>query len=633
MPGNAAERATTTETRGLQKKATALIQTIHERILKPLRAEQVGELALEKIQSQRQRKTVVVVGEIDRGKSALTNALVGIHPGSPEGIDFTTAVPVAVGQSTQHDPSQSLTDKAVLYYSNNHRLVDVAELNLHIGKGDFETTGSGHRPYGLPMPTANTEDAPTRAFIPVSSSAMKDIVVIDTPGVGGINSGFNDLVQSNAEQACALIIACDASTPITKPEMDFINEVSKSLDSVVVAVTKIDKHLGRWKQIVANDQELLRQHTGRDFPVIGVSSLLATYQAADYSTESERLRELSGIENLRETVFDFFNHDELLPTLDALRMVSQALKKLRAEQVKKISTLKEGANALPQLNSELEDLQSLKRELEQWQHYLNRDLTNLRQQTATYVDEQFNAVRTEWIEAIGKKGMAVLRKNPQYFSAQIEKDFQQAVFTSVNYFAEQLRDSIVSPLFESPEIWSTIEKEIADSVKVDALQTGEVRKKSEDLMDPMMLMMGFSGGSAISGILVGLGATAFTGVGAVAGVGWIAFNMGFRAMKRGKTNLTTWIKESTNTAKIFTNRTIDGILNRARPVIVIQYQTSLKEKIQKTEEEIRNAKAASQRSQMNLKNRLETLNSNVELLDKQIKNVEGLITQIRQAMN
>ncbi|MDK6919053.1 hypothetical protein QP269_25815, partial [Escherichia coli] len=76
---------------------------------------------------------------------------------------------------------------------------------------------------------------------------MKDIVVIDTPGVGGINSGFNDLVQSNAEQACALIIACDASTPITKPEMDFINEVSKSLDSVVVAVTKIDKHLGRWK--------------------------------------------------------------------------------------------------------------------------------------------------------------------------------------------------------------------------------------------------------------------------------------------------------------------------------------------------------------------------------------------------
>ena len=36
---------------------------------------------------------------------------------------------------------------------------------------------------------------------------------------------------------------------------------------------------------------------------------------------------------------------------------------------------------------------------------------------------------------------------------------------------------------------------------------------------------------------------------------------------------------------------------------------------------------------MNLKNRLETLNSNVELLDKQIKNVEGLITQIRQAMN
>lgn len=633
MPGNAAERATATETRELQKKAKVLIQTIHERILKPLRAEQVGELALEKLQSQRQRKTVVVVGEIDRGKSALTNALVGVRPGSPEGIDFTTAVPVAIGPVAQQDSSQSLADKAILYYSNSNRLVDVAELNLHIGKGDFDASVSRNLPYGLPTPTANTEDAPTRAFIPVASSAMKDIVVIDTPGVGGINSGFNDLVQSNAEQACALIIACDASTPITKPEMDFINEVSKNLDSVVVAVTKIDKHLGRWKQIVDNDQELLRQHTGRDFPVIGVSSLLATYRASTDPAEDGRLRELSGIDSLRSTVFDFFSHDELLPTLDALRMVSQALKKLRAEQVKKMSTLKEGANALPQLNSELEHLQTLKRELEQWQHFLNRDLTNLRQQTATYVDEQLNAVRTEWIETIGKKGMAVLRKNPQYFSAQIEKDFQQAVFNSVNYFSEQLRDTIVKPLFDSPEVWNTIEKEIAESVTIDALQTGEVRKKSEDLMDPMMLMMGFSGGSAISGILVGLGATAFTGIGAVAGVGWIAFNVGFRAMKRGKTNLVTWIKESTNTAKIFTNRTIDGILNRARPVIVIQYQTSLKEKVQKTEEEIRNAKAANQRSQMNLKNRLETLKSNVELLDKQINSVEGLITQIRQAIN
>ena len=633
MPGNAAERVTSTETRDLQNKATALIQTIHERILKPLRAEQVGELALEKLQSKHQRKTVVIVGEIDRGKSALANALVGVRPGSPEGIDFTTAVPVALGPTAQSDSPQDLADKAILYYSDNHRLVDVADLNLHIGKGDFDTLPAEHQRFGRLTPTADSDDAPTRAFIPVTSSAMKDIVVIDTPGVGGINSGFNDLVQSNAEQACALIIACDASTPITKPEMDFINEVSKNLDSVVVAVTKIDKHLGRWKQIVDNDQELLRQHTGRNFPVIGVSNLLATYRADADPAENQRLQTLSGIENLREKVFDFFNHDELLPTLDALRMVSQALKKLRAEQVKKMSTLKEGANALPQLSSELEHLQTLKRELEQWQHYLNRDLTNLRQQTATYVDEQLNTVRTEWIDTIGKKGMAVLRKNPQYFSAQIEKDFQQAVFASVNYFSAQLHDSIVNRLFDSPEVWDTIEKEIADSVAVDALQTGEIRKKSEDLMDPMMLMMGFSGGSAISGILVGLGATAFTGLGAVAGVGWIAFNVGFRAMKRGKTNLTTWIKESTNTAKVFTNRAIDGILNRARPVIVIQYQTLLKEKIQKTEEEIRNAKAANQRSQMNMKNRLETLKSNVDLLDKQIKNVEGLITQIRQAMN
>ena len=124
--------------------------------------------------------------------------------------------------------------------------------------------------------------------------------MVDTPGVGGLDVGLAKLATQSAQQACVLVLVCDASSPLTAPEMEFAKSAGASVDALIVAVTKTDKNLRRWKAIVEDNRRLLREHLHREVPVIGVSSLRAVI-ATELADDRLRahLEEASGIAELR----------------------------------------------------------------------------------------------------------------------------------------------------------------------------------------------------------------------------------------------------------------------------------------------------------------------------------------------
>ncbi|WP_448853109.1 dynamin family protein [Corynebacterium frankenforstense] len=590
-------------------RAEALLTFIVDEMLARYGYDNVSRDIWRRFNADGQRRTVVVVGEVARGKSTLANALMGTRDASPEGVALTTSTAVAIGPATEELPA----GRALLFYPDHNETVPAAELGRWVTK-EAHTLNSETR-----------EDAPTRAFVAVDSPALGDITVIDTPGVGGLNEDHAALATSSATQANVLVIAVDASTPITSGEMEFIRRTGAGLGVVIVAVTKTDKNLTRWREIAEKDRELLREHLDRDIPVIGVSSLLATAPAA-VGADREAAVRASGIEELRGEITERFTHAEDLPAINGLRTAVDGLRALDAQLAEEHKVAAAGAEALPELSEKMEQLRTLKREAEQWEHYLNRDMTMARQEALGELDARLQEIRESWHEKIRKKGMKVLRSNAQYFTGEIEKDFRAAVLEAAETYSRLVRDNIVAPRFEDPLIWNDIEEDIAKAVANQEFQTGEVKSKGEGVFDPMMLMMGFSGGTMI-GTVLGT-AISFTGLGLVAGAGWIAFNVGFRAMRAGKNNLMNWIRETTAATKVFTNRRLETITANARPAIVIRYREYLRTTTETVQRQIREAEAAAKRDRQQRERNLARLKKNRQVIAKNIARAEDLIKKL-----
>lgn len=599
------------ESENLEDRATKLLSTITDKILRQYDKHEISDLALARASATNQTRTVVVVGEVKRGKSSLVNALAGKRNASPVGVDVTTSTAIALAPETP----QLREGQVCLFYPHGEQIIPHAQI------------GSWINADSLPPGAQDADALPNRATIPLRNLPLGDAIIIDTPGVGGLDPKLSQLAKMSVDQACVLIVVCDASTPITKPEMDFIKDTGSEIEAIIVVVTKIDKHLIRWQEVVEENKRLLKTHIGRDIPVVGVSSLLAVIGAEmSAAAGKDQVLKLSGINELNALIASKFQVAEYLPLANGLRIAVKGLKELSADLKQRIAILQEGDGATPELNARLEELNRLKKEGETWDYYLGRDLTMIRQEAMDLLDQRLDAIRESWTERINKHGMAVLRKNPQYFTAEMEREFQGAIAESINLFSTQLETKIVRPRFNSDVVWEQIRQEISAAFANKQLQTRSVQEKSQGLIDPMVLMMGVSGGSMLGGLLGTV--FSFTGIGAVVGVGWVAFNLGFRAMRSGKTNLINWMRETTGTAKMFTSKILEVALANARPTIQLRYREHLKEQVEATQKQIKQAERAAKVDKASRDKRRATLEKNVAIIQKNINTAEAMVHKL-----
>lgn len=594
----------------LGDRAGALLGTINGKILRPFKYDAVADLAEARSDPAEQTRSVVVVGEVKRGKSALVNALVGWRGASPVGVDVTTSTTIAFGSPAAELPA----GHAQLLYPQHTTVVPHPELV------DWVSCEGRH------VTDTRIDELPTRAIVAVPDNRLGDVTVVDTPGVGGLDPSYASLAAGSAAQACVLVVVCDATTPLTAPEMDFVRSAGAGVEALIVAVTKTDKNVRRWKPIVVENRKLLREHLGRDVPVVGVSSLRAVV-AAEMAPgpERDRAEKRSGITALRAEIATKLAVAEHLPAASGLRTAVGGLRTLAAQMNTDIAAITNSAEVIPDLTAQLDELNTLKDHAQQWEQYLQRDLTLIRHTATAELDTRLDAIREKWTTFVNKNGMAVLRKNPQHFTAEMEKDFQGAMAGSVTVFLEQLYADIVQPRFDSEVVWNEIYQEVVATLSDRTIDTHQVARKRQGLLDPSMLSMGVMGSSMLGTMI---GATTFIGVGAVVGVAWVGLNLGFRAMRAGKTNLLTWLRETISTTKATTARSFDSTLALARPQIVIRYRDHLKTSIAHLEKQIKDAKEIARTDQATREKKVTRLQQNLTVVTGNITRAEALIAEL-----
>jgi hypothetical protein len=290
---------------------------------------------------KRPATVVCVVGEFKQGKSSLINALLG-QPVCPVDDDLATS---AITLVRWGEPASAIVrrkaDSGVAADPPITEAIAVSEAHQWVS----EVGNPGNR------------KGVDRLEISVPSPLLKQgLVIVDTPGMGGLGAGHAAATLSFLPFADGLIFTSDASAELSAPEIEFMHRACQLCPTVLFVQTKIDLYPS-WPRIIELNQGHF-QRAGVSPPVVAVSSALR-FEAL--LRKDRGLNELSRVPDVVQRL----NDDVVIPAKvsatkrsvsDVLAMIEQVLAGLRAEQ----AMLADPATAA----AAIEELQRAKAQLE-----------------------------------------------------------------------------------------------------------------------------------------------------------------------------------------------------------------------------------------------------------------------------
>jgi GTPase Era involved in 16S rRNA processing len=324
-----------------------------------------GRLQAEMAREAKEEATVVVVGETKTGKSSLINALVRSEGLVAVNADVATNIHVLV----RFGPTRAMN----VYFDGD------GSDGTNSKHFDAPDVGSWASVQGNPDNEKGVRAVEVLVNDPLLASGM---VLVDTPGVGGIDAAHGRVTLAALTEADALVFVADADRPLIKPELDFLERATERISSVVFVFSKIDIKPG-WRKIMEEDQALMAKHAPRfaDAPFIGVSSMLETTAAAwerdgKPAAAVQQLRDEAGLNGLREfllaRVADKVHYSR---RVTVLRVCQQALDTLEARDH---AVTRAGPELLEDLRREESRLGALETAAALWPQRVNDGFVRLR---------------------------------------------------------------------------------------------------------------------------------------------------------------------------------------------------------------------------------------------------------------
>jgi GTPase Era involved in 16S rRNA processing len=301
---------------------------------------------------------VLVVGEFKQGKSQLVNALVNA-PVCPVDDDIATAVPTVVKYA--ETTAAELVRESDSEGSAERTAVPATQLAQHVSEAGNPGNKAliSYAEVGLPRKLLSG-----------------GLVLVDTPGVGGLGSAHGAATMSALPSADAVLLVSDAAQEYTGPELEFLDAAMKLCPNVACVLTKTDLY-PHWRRIEELDRGHLRR-AGVDAEIFPVSSVLRLHAAKEQDLE---LMDESGFKPLvdyllHKVVAQSDDLDRRSTSHDVLSVAEQLSAGMKAE----LSILEdpERVNALVEdLTKAKARADELKQRSSRWQITLNDGVADL----------------------------------------------------------------------------------------------------------------------------------------------------------------------------------------------------------------------------------------------------------------
>ena len=568
------------------------------------------------IRRTRPRKpSIVVVGETNRGKSSLVNALLATPGLSPVDADVATA-------------TYLVFDHADEWVAQACYPGQLAPVGIPLPELPRWVSAAHELPEGQLPPRYVEVTGP----VPI----LERVSIVDTPGVGGLDSAHGELAMEAAAGATALLFVVDASAPFTASELDFLRRVGDRVETVLFALSKTDQFRG-WREVLEADKALLAEHAPRfaesvfhpvSARIFELAARAPTEQAATL------LREQSGVIALQTAVQEqLLGRSAMLGEANTLRALATALGEQHARLAAEQRALSSGEAEAEALRERRDQLATERRSSTRgWQLKLRGEIQRARVDLGHESSRQMRDAQSWFRQQIEAAKREQLHALPQQVDAALRM-VSQRVSATLAYRLNRVTDIALADLFSAEEL---------DVIRAQFLRGGgppvvlrPPDKRPPTPEDKLLVFMGVSGGVGagkiaalpLAGVAllnpVVLPATIVIGLGA----GWWMART--RRHAADKQHMKQWLVESIADARSTLDQLIAEQLIEAEQQLSLALDDALGRRIEAIEAELKEVDKAIKMDTQERSRRLAELNRRLRETAEGRERAEQLLSRIR----
>ncbi|MCL2091153.1 MAG: dynamin family protein [Micrococcales bacterium] len=566
--------------------------------------------------------SVVVVGEVGRGKSSLVNVLVGAPGLSPVGNGETTGTYLTFVPPTEDLP----VGKARVQLASGPRLVDTTELADWVHIDGLHVSG----PDAIPV---------LGATVAVTDGLLPGAMIVDTPGSGGLNEAHARMAISQAETASVLIMVTDVTAPLTTPALDFLASCAKRVEAVVVAVNKTDLSRSAQDRVEETRRSLATRPEFANVQVVGISANDAAAAATLPEHVAVRARARSGIDELVTTVGGLMGSASNVPVVHALNQSLVLLEPVVARLTGDRQAASGNEVDLAELTAKEAQLTALQSVGSDMRYDWDRDCSALRRNLEIEIDLRLEEFANRWTDQINDHRWGTSKKRQSTLAVDLLAELSMIeadVMEGMNHRFAELIFRLYSNigLAPSPQLMMDLAAE-RDSV---AALSSTVQDQGAD-MDVSMFMSGMMGvslantlapavGISSGAVLIG-GLTVATAVGGAFALILVPAGIMVRGNQKRRQNLVTFLRERRGTLQRQLSRAYTSSFDLLRSTVRKDFDNQLNAMVTQIREQMQTAKRAANETRQQRADRLRELDHDLAEAAKVKQAVEDAIAKLR----
>jgi hypothetical protein len=564
------------------------------------------------------RPSFAVVGETKRGKSSLVNALIGVPNLSP--------VDAAVATASYLEFSHSATYGARAY-------VPGQEVPVPLSLGDLRDWGTllGRLPDGV--------RPPRRIEVLHSAPLLRYLTLVDTPGVGGLDSLHAEIALDAVERATALLFVVDASSPFSQPELNFLIEASKRVNFVVFALTKVDAYPG-WRTILTDNRNQLQTHAPRfaSAPWFPVSARLAEMAMNLSGAAVQELVRESRIGELQHALIELAGRGHVLQQANILRALRSEVVRMDQQITERMSAADPDPAAAQRAKDERTKLAARKRtESRQWSLALNNETQRARVEATTRLRHYVTQLQEDFLNKIDKASGGDLKAMP----AEVDRALQALsirLSQDLEWRFRQVGERVLAQVFAPHELQFILRRLNARLRHA----MGTKPRRDGGSGDGAVVLMSSAGMAMMAGRAGMMGASA-AGLAGIAGAGLIIPGVGiglglaagaFMVWKRkamtDRQQQRTWLREVLGEARAALTDEVMHRFNDLQYALTLALDDAIERRLQQLDAHIAEIDKAMADDKASRAKRKAALGQEREALRARIKQIDEILVRVRQ---
>lgn len=565
------------------------------------------------------RPTVVLVGETKRGKSSLVNALLNVPGLSPVDPRVATNTYLVIGHG---DPPAA---RAVLPGASTPVPIPMDRLR------DW-ATGLGELPADTPPPRMIEVDCP--------APLLANLTLVDTPGVGGLSAAHGEVALAAVRGATALLFVADCSAPFTAPELEFLAAASESVELVLFAVTKIDANRG-WRQIVADDRELLRRHAPRfaDADIVPVSARLfeqaAALPAGELAATLRTESQVIALQLLLQT--RVAARAAGLHEANVLRTARSRLDDLARRLESDRAAIDPDPGRAERLREDRERLaRSRRTDGRTWQLRLRADISRARIDTVHDVAREIREQSHYWRASLDRADSDALTRLPDELNAVVQA-LTVRLFDRMLDRLRRVTDSALRDLFSAEELAEVYAGFARNPALVGPVGTPDGREATVE--DRLLLVGGVFGGLGASRLvtlapaLLGLAVPTLVFAPISVGLGVLATRWMVRLRRQvaDRNHYRTWVAEALAETRATLENEVAGQFVDAEQSLTMALDQAIARRVEQLDHQIGQIDEALRMDAQARDQRRREIEASLALTRRSIDRVDGLLPRLRAA--